>query len=207
MMNLNFSYFGGRDYIDIAQICYRAMYPFFGDDYSSCTGFYIAIHKSVMPLAVLLDKAEFEKYPPESFEIAAKLRFQKNGTFDYEGYICNPVQYPIQNTAITVPEIYQEPTYLEGIHYKLDSDKIQFLEPIQTQWPVFFTIMLLGRFAAQHFYGSIKPRAVAIDSNSLPSIEQLPTLHGLIGGKPHRGIIKVPTYFGGKFVGNGMVKI
>jgi hypothetical protein len=207
MIDLNLNYFGGRDYIDIAQIGYRCMYPFFKDDYSQCNGFYIRIQKAVTPYAVLIAKEDYENKKLESnYEIAARVRIGQIGKPIYEGYVCNPLDKS-GFRAKPIDISFTEPTYIEGQHYLVLENEVRVIKPIETQWPAPFSLMMMARLCGQHFYHSQKPRGVMWDAKRIPTQAELTQLRATTTSKPIHGLVKINTYIGDELFGSGLLKI
>lgn len=207
MISLGLTYFGDRNYIDIAQIGYRCLYPFFQEDYLNCKDFYLRIHKAVTPYSVLIEKSEFESKYKNKYEIAAKINFKKPNEQLFYGYVCNPIENMCsQNLLVHLPRI-KEPIYTEGQHYELLSNEVRILAPIQTEWPVFFALMLLGRFSGQHFYGSTKPMGVSFDSKYFPKTNELTKMRAIPLHAPIHNLARIAICVDDNMVGTSLVRI
>lgn len=199
MIEVPFSIQGDRDYIDIAQVSYRLLSEL-GIIVSNTQiqNFFIRVHRPVGKKVFLLS----------ADDASPEIRQQTVIEFEFVqgAQLC---RYIAIEAASGLPEgvSLPEPTYTEREHWSLQDNKISWHKEMETEWPVFFAFMLMGRFSGIHFFGSEKPRGICYSMKRIPRPHEIGSLWVRKLRGPIKGLGIIALGCGQEVIGTSSLKI
>jgi hypothetical protein len=186
---------GDRNYIDIAQISFRALQSL-GIDvaHNDLADFSISVLK---PLG---KKVEIRKSVSSQLneKCLAQFKFTQNSIESKYDIIEVDSSLPTQ-MGISEPDFSH--------HWRQEGDKLFWLAMVDSKWPVFFAFMLMGRLSGIHFFGGTKPKGLSYSMRRIPKPSEISQLWVKKKRGPINGLCVIELHCGTEFIGLSKLKI
>lgn len=190
---------GDRNYIDIAQISYKALQSL-GIDITKneISDFSISVFK---PFGKKVEIRQRLTSPIDQTPAANCL-----GQFHYSlNSILHNYEMLEVDSSLPSDMGIAEPDFSH--HWQLKDDRLLWLLPVESQWPVFFAYMLMGRLAGIHFYGGEKPKGLTYNMKRIPRPDEIKYLWVRKKRGPINGLAVIELHCGSEFIGLSKLKI
>ena len=190
---------GERNYIDIAQISYKALQSLSIDiAKNEITDFSISIFKPFGKTVEIRQRDTSFKDHTSDTNCLGQFNYSlKSTTYHYD----------LLEVDASMPTAagLEEPDFSQ--HWRIEDQKLMWLLPVKNKWPVFFAYMLMGRLSGIHFFGSKKPKALTYNMKRIPRPVEINQLWVQKKRGPINGLGVIELHCGNEFIGLSKLKI